>query len=186
MKHLIKKASKLHFNPRAPCGARPVRRSRCVALILFQPTRPLRGATENRAAPSGRGRNFNPRAPCGARRGQMQMDGFLTLFQPTRPLRGATLAQPERQTVDLSISTHAPLAGRDMSRPALSSGISYFNPRAPCGARPTTRTPPRPRHKISTHAPLAGRDVELPFHSAGRSHFNPRAPCGARQQRDPE
>ena len=58
----------IHFNPRAPCGARPVTKINVVTEITFQPTRPLRGAT---ASPGGLAptiwRNFNPRAPCGAR-----------------------------------------------------------------------------------------------------------------------
>ena len=58
-------------------------------------------------------------------------------FQPTRPLRGATddlLAD----AVPNEISTHAPLAGRDILWSATFSHLSYFNPRAPCGARPVT------------------------------------------------
>ena len=57
----------IHFNPRAPCGARPVTKINVVTEITFQPTRPLRGATN-------------------------LVIGFLLLilFQPTRPLRGAT------------------------------------------------------------------------------------------------
>ena len=58
----------------------------------------------------------------------------------------------------MSISTHAPLAGRD--------------PR------------PRPRRgstKISTHAPLAGRDRRGLHREEDNYYFNPRAPCGARQ-----
>ena len=58
------------FNPRAPCGARPIVRCPTLAGLVFQPTRPLRGATVS--------------------------DLYLTLlanrFQPTRPLRGATIS----------------------------------------------------------------------------------------------
>ena len=79
-----------HFNPRAPCGARPChgrsRRTnieisthaplagRDVSLwniapreVKFQPTRPLRGATNNLSGFTLNTTNFNPRAPCGAR-----------------------------------------------------------------------------------------------------------------------
>ena len=78
-----------HFNPRAPCGARRSTRGASATSGLFQPTRPLRGATAERG------------------------DGMSDLkFQPTRPLRGATgSASPNPCTT--SISTHAPLAGRD-------------------------------------------------------------------------
>ncbi len=58
---------------------------------VFQPTRPLRGATIFMApVTDGAGEHFNPRAPCGARRAS-------TLILST--------CTP--------ISTHAPLAGRD-------------------------------------------------------------------------
>ena len=132
----------------------------------FQPTRPLRGATKPQAPSSAPPRNFNPRAPCGARprspcrrrrskafqptrplRGATRRCNSLpqgTRFQPTRPLRGATaralLAADSRHI----ISTHAPLAGRDLIAPSLGR-----------------------RANISTHAPLAGRDsksVQITMH----------------------
>ena len=101
-------------------------------------------------------------------------------FQSTRPLRGAT-ALLGINAVVLSISTHAPLAGRDTSTlPSCSTPaefqptrplrgatsvrrfaglrLKHFNPRAPCGARPGLS------RRITTNR-----------------HFNPRAPCGARQ-----
>ena len=104
---------------------------------MFQPTRPLRGATQQadhagQAAdvsthaplagrdapawglPSPMFRRFNPRAPCGARQGGVG--------------RAETLLQ---------VSTHAPLAGRD---------------RTGAGEARTAN--------VSTHAPLAGRDAE--------------------------
>ena len=65
-----------------------------LALLRFQPTRPLRGATV-----------------------RLNLFSFLLRFQPTRPLRGATLYKLINTEAD-KISTHAPLAGRDM-------GIGY-------------------------------------------------------------
>ena len=83
------------------------------------------------------------------------------------------------------ISIHAPLAGRDLIPSTRSARPVHFNPRAPCGARPTplatacihsgfqsTRplrgaTPSAltvcPTFKISIHAPLAGRDRPLDY-----------------------
>ena len=111
----------------------------------FQPTRPLRGATS---------------AQC--------LSGMAwKLFQPTRPLRGATgfdlvpvLIQP--------ISTHAPLAGRDLTSASTNRvQLTDFNPRAPCGARPGPLAARDSAEEISTHAPLAGRDsksVQITMH----------------------
>ena len=77
------------FNPRAPCGARrSIIPSVCVRLVFqstrplrgatlclvfyilclsFQSTRPLRGATCQSPQQSSARKHFNPRAPCGAR-----------------------------------------------------------------------------------------------------------------------
>ena len=109
-----------------------------VRAFLFQPTRPLRGATEaakqllaldlisTHAPLAGRDvklgflrarqRDFNPRAPCGARRPLLRTPSHcLPIFQPTRPLRGATPSWWRRGSTS-RISTHAPLAGRDSVR----------------------------------------------------------------------
>ena len=59
----------------------------------------------------------------------------------------------------MAISTHAPLAGRDL-------------PTDCCTIQ---------QDQISTHAPLAGRDgVMLGRTRHVTAYFNPRAPCGAR------
>ena len=101
-------------------------------------------------------------------------------FQPTRPLRGATDIFGKVRA-NLLISTHAPLAGRDDRGIAFFDVNIDFNPRAPCGARPSVRVfnalrldfnprapcgarragaaSPYHVHVISTHAPLAGRDI---------------------------
>ena len=122
-------------------------------------------------------------------------------FQPTRPLRGATILHREPR-VGRNISTHAPLAGRDLASPSPRRTATDFNPRAPCGARRTPRAahspqngfqPTRPLRgatffagatpvysDISTHAPLAGRDRQLGYGPRRTKYFNPRAPCGAR------
>ena len=194
---------KIHgFNPRAPCGARrgfPIwsepqrvvsthapragRDSWCSparpVCILFQPTRPVRGATyqawiENNpdkvsthAPRAGRDkrvrslslppRSFNPRAPCGARLVDAGMSDAWIMFQPTRPVRGATVHAVNIKVV-LQVSTHAPRAGRDFGSP-IQISISV---------------------RVSTHAPRAGRDVPVGVPSALSTGFNPRAPCGAR------
>ena len=104
-------------------------------------------------------------------------------FQPTRPLRGATKSQQKPRKAFLFQPTR-PLRG---ATGILAIGFvhnSYFNPRAPCGARQlivavstilTTFQPTRPLRGattcidglpftsvISTHAPLAGRDPPEP------------------------
>ena len=145
-----------HFNPRAPCGARLCSEAvtthskvisthaplagrdsfsstlrKCIS--EFQPTRPLRGATQHFQT-NYFGNLFQPTRPL---RGATSITIAKTptnLFQPTRPLRGATnrVFNPSNSS---NISTHAPLAGRDRQK-----------------------TEKHSRDFISTHAPLAGRD----------------------------
>ena len=62
------------------------------AKALFQPTRPLRGATRRCGKYGKTNQHFNPRAPCGARQQLETEQTYPSLFQPTRPLRGATRA----------------------------------------------------------------------------------------------
>ena len=167
------------FNPRAPCGARPLAELENSDAYLFQSTRPMRGATMQNivkvqlpdvsihaphagrdsrcAAARSADSSFNPRAPCGAR--------------PERVREGRA---------------------RHWS----------FNPRAPCGARPfmgsrmlivgpfqSTRPmrgatgapfPVEFVQHVSIHAPHAGRDGLMLCHLVEERCFNPRAPCGAR------
>ena len=81
----------------------------------FQSTRPVWGAT--------RGGACRPVAQAG--------------FQSTRPVWGATL--PVKINIPLdSISIHAPRVGRDSIASSVCLALSDFNPRAPCGARPSS------------------------------------------------
>ncbi len=126
-----------NFNPRAPRGAR-LGGSPCQDLSIA---------------------DFNPRAPRGARRRMGAGGGVvLPIFQSTRPSRGATI-EMGAPILLVSISIHAPLAGRDSTTTSAPPTSSDFNPRAPRGAR---------------------RPISLRFWWS--SNFNPRAPRGARQQ----
>ena len=96
------------------------------------------------------------------------------------------------------------MRGATGARWSISGVTSYFNPRAPCGARRRYRCDcafliqfqsTRPMRgatqvfsvsqidsTISIHAPHAGRDLNLWRLSAlSVTNFNPRAPCGARR-----
>ena len=151
-----------------------------MAVFKFQPTRPLRGAT-NVAIPS---------------------PPYFLRFQPTRPLRGATTLV-SAETTPTEFQPTRPLRGATQPATVFPASRSNFNPRAPCGARRDFQLFMKRLRKISTHAPLAGRDEqrgiqpkagEISTHAplAGRDsriyapsqcvrYFNPRAPCGARR-----
>ncbi len=146
----------MHFNPRAPCGAR---------LLWFK------YSTEFIY--------FNPRAPCGARRTEHGEAVIREKFQSTRPVWGATKAAAgdrPRQLISIHaprvgrdglhalfvqqgrISIHAPRVGRDAQPGERSWLCADFNPRAPCGARLQLSPLPMYGSGISIHAPRVGRD----------------------------
>ena len=120
-------------------------------------------------------------APLAGRDGCKYVVGRYTIrFQPTRPLRGATCSTRERKRQD-AISTHAPLAGRDRLRPVYCGDGGDFNPRAPCGARPTLPACRCPPCNFNPRAPCGARR-SLRLTAATENYFNPRAPCGARRR----
>ena len=123
-----------YFNPRSPCGERRPRHDYTAAIVQFQSTLPLRGATPVDGLPPGFHRDFNPRSPCGERR------------------NGATY------TILPEISIHAPLAGSDPEIRMFCTSNSDFNPRSPCGERRSRRCEVKGGSYISIHAPLAGSD----------------------------
>ncbi len=85
---------------------------------------------------------------------------FFIRFQPTRPLRGATFSICCLCDV-LPISTHAPLAGRDLLELDKRTRKKVFQPTRPLRGATGTRI-----DRIKT----------------GKKDFNPRAPCGARRK----
>ena len=215
-----------HFNPRAPCGARPKAKGTGKHTITYFNPRAPCGARQRSTKPPARVRIFQPTRPLRGATQALQIIFRSARFQPTRPLRGATygnivrinhlristhapLAGRDnigygRKIAAFDISTHAPLAGRDdQILVALEAQERYFNPRAPCGARHDFAAsdiraflfqPTRPLRgatvvgldthfsdDISTHAPLAGRDPDQRLDIRGGKDFNPRAPCGARR-----
>ena len=124
----------------------------------FQSTRPMRGATTTPEYQYAIIENVNPRAPCGARPFTVLLRNILcTYFNPRAPC-GARQACGLRTWEVVVISIHAPHAGRDRGLSILTWGLvifqstrpmrgatieeltlilsTYFNPRAPCGARP--------------------------------------------------
>ena len=123
-----------HFNPRAPCGARPDPEQAAGSPERISIHAPRAGRDQGlcqwRASPF----DFNPRAPCGARPIQGNGQTVVCLFQSTRPVRGATASLRPMWTW-VTISIHAPRAGRDPSASVSRAGRWNFNPRAPCGAR---------------------------------------------------
>ena len=172
------------------------------ASVIFQSTRPMRGAT------------------C------LRHGTIITMmaFQSTRPMRGATNHWKEfngENTISIHaphagrdfrakpscleplISIHAPHAGRDFAVLLRDFCSPYFNPRAPCGARLIQFPLTGLLRLFQSTRPMRGATLRLRQHggkpifqstrpmrgaTAMRTHgmtcganFNPRAPCGARR-----
>ena len=167
-----------HFNPRAPCGARRAGYYRRISMAKFQSTRPMRGATTTLSTallPQG----FQSTRPMrGATKNAFRRaDG--KQFQSTRPMRGATWAE-DVNGKHIQFQSTRPMRGATPTAPTPSLSRSYFNPRAPCGARPGPTGHRAGVGGISIHAPHAGRDFFNFMPIFWHRHFNPRAPCGAR------
>jgi len=143
------------FNPRAPRGARLREYVEQLVRYRFNPRAP-RGARPRAFILSTAASSFNPRAPRGARPTPFIVTAFDTAFQSTRPARGATIIQTGRlnqtefqstrpargatavpwpSSRSLTVSIHAPRAGRDGLLIAAYPFVGCFNPRAPRGAR---------------------------------------------------
>ena len=192
------------FNPRSPCGERLLSFPFWSPVSGFNPRSPCGERPELGRLPNAEHMSFNPRSPCGERQYERVTEGDIMEFQPTLPLRGATIgdasklgnaqfqptlplrgatADPAYISIDVEVSTHAPLAGSDLTLASPGNGVSGFNPRSPCGERqsvcqiiPGLRQfqPTLPLRGatllsyavemmglVSTHAPLAGSDCYI-------------------------
>ena len=152
--------SSRNFNPRAPCGARPIRNPGIDPATEISIHAPHAGRDADRVGEHSKGGRF----------------------QSTRPMRGATFITKIAQLLINIISIHAPHAGRDL-RPGLCNTVAWaISIHAPHAGRDYRRGPPaRNVGEISIHAPHAGRDFLFRLrHSFDKRNFNPRAPCGAR------
>ena len=172
-----------HFNPRAPCGARPHECRIRYQKRKFQSTRPVWGATFI-ASLSPDFLAISIHAPrVGRDYGQAYLTRYAAIFQSTRPVWGAT-PKPADAVFCPVISIHAPRVGRDYTGADGRSRACHFNPRAPCGARPKyvktttwlkrfqstrpvwgatlTRKMLKAMGIISIHAPRVGRDYIKP------------------------
>ena len=78
------------------------------------------------------------------------------------------------------ISIHAPRVGRDCIPLNPAEQPENFNPRAPCGARPSARSKKSLLRAFQSTRPVWGATLARLILARPIRHFNPRAPCGAR------
>ena len=99
------------FNPRTPCGVRPMTKTRKYLLT-----------------------NFNPRTPCGVRLPLGWLELRQNVFQSTHPLRGATTSLFRALLLMINFNPRTPCGVRQQCG-ILHARRRYFNPRTPCGVR---------------------------------------------------
>ena len=97
------------FNPRAPCGARLSPASIASFVILFQSTRPVRGATL-RPILTPSGKPFQSTRPVRGATMKLPKAAVLRQFQSTRPVRGATSLYTLTHT-DIQFQSTRPVRG---------------------------------------------------------------------------
>ena len=167
------------FNPRPPCGGRPIRCQACAVVTLFQSTPPVWGATIDRCeltpllkvsihAPRVGGdriilrlasmrRGFNPRPPCGGRRRFGACHPPLRRFNPRPPCWGRRWRLLQHGP-PVRVSIHAPRGGgvRDLRVHFQPVRVSIHAPRvggdAASGSSPSIT-------RVSIHAPRVGGDI---------------------------
>ncbi len=148
----VRLLARCSFNPRPPCGGRPHAgvASACVD-ACFNPRPPCGGRRAVTAAALD-SRGFNPRPPCGGR--PAPHGAVSELFQSAPPVRGAT------DDVDRGaggVSIRAPRAGGDPQRSsALARLDASFNPRPPCGGRPSDRLIAPAAREFQSAPPVRG------------------------------
>ena len=124
-----------YFNPRAPYGARPNKDLRITGTVLFQSTRPVRGATTLLPTVMTLLGKFQSTRPVrGATTTSVRMEAFSPEFQSTRPVRGATPRDAARIGHLRDFNPRAPYGAR-LATFCDTLRLTDFNPRAPYGAR---------------------------------------------------
>ena len=193
-----------HFNPRAPYGARLLRRGYVVLPWLISIHAPRMGRDMYQPCTSRRRSDFNPRAPYGARPRRTTPPGGRRSFQSTRPVWGATGQASASQARTHTISIHAPRMGRDLSifcsvlssdrfqstrpvwgatRPnkSIKSCQRFQSTRPVWGATSLSHILLIVELTFQSTRPVWGATVKFSGRPAARGDFNPRAPYGARR-----
>ena len=160
-------------------------------MIEFQSAHPVRGATITPSMFTLVSAYFKPRAPCGARQTRIEFASDNIKFQTTRPVWGATTITVAGAVVYDKFQSTRPVWGATCVTCWRTTAVTYFNPRAPCGAR--HRQPRQPEQHgefqstrpvwgattrrmsdgtetdISIHAPRVGRDRKA--QKSRRKHY---------------
>ena len=142
----------MNFNPRPPCGGRPLTQRRCCA-----------------------GLYFNPRPPCGGRLFSVAPDYKLSSISIHAPRVGGDEITPACPSTSGNFNPRPPCGGR-RNRCMSREQNRDFNPRPPCGGRPANRGVLPTQVGISIHAPRVGGDGFRFYFAAGSGQFQSTPP----------
>ena len=110
---LRRREAVVYFNPRSPCGERPL----FVVVTIYQLAISIHAllaeSDQFRAGCQPGRQNFNPRSPCGERRAYLRWDNGIADFNPRSPC-GERPRMPIITDVHSCISIHALLAESDV------------------------------------------------------------------------
>ena len=104
--------------------------------------------------------DFNPRSPCGERLYHFRILALHTTFQSTLPVWGATFVSFLYLLCEI-ISIHAPRVGSDRDSMRRFPHPSHFNPRSPCGERPSLSGSVVPLFLFQSTLPVWGATAEI-------------------------
>ena len=123
-----------HFNPRSPCGERPITSIFKPDMLTFQSTLSVWRATSSCHLRRSARQYFNPRSPCGERPYAGIPEILPKHFNPRSPCGERPIVQP-RADGDPIISIHALRVESDPAMMPETALNTNFNPRSPCGER---------------------------------------------------
>ena len=173
------------FNPRSPCGERPVREKHDGCQPDFNPRSPCGERPAAAGARAQRLRHFNPRSPCGERHLTEEFENKPTAISIHAPRVGSDEdGTPDDAGGTYDFNPRSP-CGERLIGTAPVTPTRYFNPRSPCGERHAHRPKDFRELAISIHAPRVGSDAAPVLTPYLRRDFNPRSPCGERHGGSP-
>ena len=164
---------KSSFNPRPPCGRRPVPTPESIARKAFQSAPPVREATRQKRGVIAAIR-FQSAPP--VREATIMLSGLPAPFgfQSAPPVREATGGGLAVLVLHV-VSIRAPRAGGDCRARRRSTGGRSFNPRPPCGRRHDFFFISRGEHQFQSAPPVREATARGGRH-AGRDRVSIRAP----------
>ena len=148
--------------------------------MRFQSTLPVWGATRGIGSSVARLRFQSTLPVWGATRAFCRLIPQLTISIHAPRVGSDEIAA--RITATPGISIHAPRVGSDEKSTKPCTRVSYFNPRSPCGERPSSRLCKGLSHQFQSTLPVWGATRHPCQNPPLPAHFNPRSPCGERRR----